>query len=103
MSFHNPDAEWLATRFTLLLSFGLNYILVRMALSKLSAKVFLIVTLFFLCINIAGALLNMSGLRLISDDMMLSLSQPTLILILLPVRLVYKYLSKDSSLGKINQ
>ena len=95
-SFNTPDSLWLATRLILVLGLGLNFILVALVFNKMSAWIFIGLSILILLTNTIASPLQLDNIRAYCDQLLIALSQPTLLLILIPIGIVYTYLEQPN-------
>lgn len=91
-SFNQPDAAWLTARFIVSFSLLINFVLIRLIFNKTGALVFLCVAILAQVISAIGSPLGWTELRFQMNLVIELLSQPVLLLILIPAYRVYRYL-----------
>lgn len=92
MSFNTPDQYWLTARFTVFVSFLLNFLIIRLAFNPSLARVFLYLSLAIFLVSGLASPLRWEMMRLFMYHVMSLGSQPILILLLVPLIRVYGYI-----------
>lgn len=97
-SLNFPDASWLTARFTVMLGCIFNYTLISIFFSYNFAKVFIVVVIISLTISIISSPFGLIGVRFIMYQITTFLSEPFLLLIFIPIRMVYlDYIKKEEA------